>query len=210
MARTVKAMAKRSELNRCGERHISSAACDRLPGDPVTVARMPLKHAVLALIAERRGYGYDLVQRFEERVGPGWQLNASAVYPALDQLERGGLATSAVQRGGTRRSPRVVYAPTDAGRAVLDTWLGTTDAPPEPVRSDLHLRLAFAGEQHRDALATQLSAHEQACARLLARYPRPAPADRQLVALVDDAVTTRLSAELTWLRRAREAIVGDT
>lgn len=163
---------------------------------------MSLKHAVLALIAERRGYGYDLVQRFEERVGPGWQLNPSAIYPALDQLERGGLATGAIQRGGTRRSPRVVYTPTDAGRATLDAWLGRTDAQPEPVRSDLHLRLAFAHDAHREALATQLAAHEQACVRLLARYPRTAPADRQLVALIDTAVTARLHAELAWLRQS--------
>jgi DNA-binding PadR family transcriptional regulator len=166
---------------------------------------MSLKHAVLALIAERRGYGYDLVQRFEERVGPAWQLNPSAVYPALDQLERGGLATSAIQRGGTHRSPRVVYTATDAGRTALDAWLGTTDAQAEPVRSDLHLRLAFARDEHRDALAVQLAAHEQACTRLLARYPRQTPPDR-LVALVDDAVSARLRAELAWLRRSLAAV----
>src|SRR5512142_3471237 len=105
---------------------------------------MPLKHAVLALIAERRGYGYELVQRFEARVGPGWQLNPSAIYPALDQLERAGLAASTLRRGGTRRSPRVVYAPTPAGEAALEAWLGAADAPPDPIRDELHLRLAFA------------------------------------------------------------------
>ena len=133
---------------------------------------MSLKHAVLALVVERRGYGYELVQRFEERVGPGWQLNPSAVYPALDQLERGGLVTSAARRGGTRRSPRIVYAPTDVGTAALEAWLGATNAPPEPVRADVHLRIAFARHEHRGALAAQLSAHERACGELLARYPR--------------------------------------
>jgi DNA-binding PadR family transcriptional regulator len=162
---------------------------------------MPLKHAVLALIAERRGYGYELVQRFDERVGPGWRLNPSAVYPALDQLEREGLATSAPRRGGTRRSPRVVYAPTTAGESALDDWLRAPDAVPEPVRADLHLRIAFARPEHRRAVARQLAAHGRACEELLARYPRANA--HAGPALVDDAVVMRLRAELAWLAHAR-------
>lgn len=171
---------------------------------------MSLKHAVLALIVERRGYGYELVQRFEERVGPAWRLNPSAVYPALDQLERSGLATSAVHRGGTHRSPRVVYEPTPAGAAALDKWLRATGAPPEPVRADLHLRIAFArDEEHRAALAAQLAADERACEELLTCYPRPHAGAGASAALLDDAVVTRLRAELAWLARARAAIAGD-
>lgn len=167
---------------------------------------MSLKHAVLALIVERRGYGYELAQRFEERVGPAWRLNPSAVYPALDALERAGLAAISVRQGGSRRSPRVLYAPTAAGAAALDAWLGAAQLPPEPIRADLHLRLAFAQPRHRAALATQLAAHERACGELLARYPRQATSDLNLL---DDAVATRLHAELAWLARARAAVSPD-
>lgn len=172
---------------------------------------MPLKHAILALVLERRGYGYELVQRFQERVGPGWRLNPSAVYPALDQLESDGLVTSAAREGGTRRSPRIVYAPTAAGAAALDTWLHATDAPPEPVRSELHLRLAFARREHRTALLAQLAAHEHACGELLMRYPRTPVASSPLAspagpALVDAAVVARLRAELRWLAHAHASL----
>ncbi|HMJ02609.1 MAG TPA: PadR family transcriptional regulator [Conexibacter sp.] len=173
---------------------------------------MSLKHAVLALIAERRGYGYELVQRFEERIGPGWRLNPSAIYPALDQLERDGLAASAVRHSGSRRSPRVVYAPTPAGAAALEAWQRTTDAPPEPLRADLHLRVAFARPQHRAALAAQLAAHERACAELLARYPRDLSAlvrvggGAATPELLDAAVVARLRAELAWVAHARAAV----
>jgi DNA-binding PadR family transcriptional regulator len=172
---------------------------------------MSLKHAVLALVVERRGYGYELVQRFEERVGPGWRLNPSAVYPALDQLERGGLVTGTARRGGTRRSPRIVYAPTPAGLTALETWLNASEVPPEPVRADLHLRIAFARPEHVDALAAQLVAHERACTELLARYPR-APSGSDPAggpALLDAAVVARLRAELAWLVHARAAIAPD-
>lgn len=175
---------------------------------PLRSAAMSLKHAVLALIVERRGYGYELVQRFEERVGPGWQLNPSAVYPALDQLERGGLVAGTARHGGTRRNPRIVYTATTAGEAALETWLRTTDAPPEPVRADLHLRITFAQREHRVALAAQLAADERARADVLAHYPRPLGDGPHAAgaALVDDAVVARLRAELAWLAHARAAL----
>jgi DNA-binding PadR family transcriptional regulator len=176
---------------------------------------VPLKHAVLALLAERRDYGYDLARRFEARVGPGWRLNTSAIYPALDQLEQAGLVASSLRAGGSRRSPRVVYTPTRSAGAALDRWLGAASTRPEPVRVELHLKLAFAQERHRPALADQLAAEAYACEQLLARYADAAPprhaADgwagtaRQLV---DAAVVARLRADLAWLRDARATVLS--
>ena len=169
---------------------------------------MSVKHAVLALLAERRGYGYDLAQRFQVRVGPGWQLNPSAIYPALDQLERAGHVTAATQRGGTHRSPRVVYTATPSGTQALDAWLRTTVAAPEPVRCDLHLKLAFAGAEHRAALAAELLAREQASAALLARIAPAPPTLDHARRLIDEGVGERLRADLDWLCRARAVLTG--
>jgi DNA-binding PadR family transcriptional regulator len=171
---------------------------------------MSLKHAVLALVVERRGYGYDLAQRLEERLGPAWRLNPSAVYPALDQLERAGLVTGTARGRGTRRTTRVVYAATRAGDQALDAWLRTTSSRPEPVRSELQLRLAFARAEHRDALVAQLAAQERACAALLACYDRRPSEDREggAARLIDDAVLGQLRAQLRWLREARAALVA--
>jgi hypothetical protein len=93
----------------------------------------------------------------------------------------------------------------------LEAWLCATSAPAEPVRADVHLRIAFARREHHVALATQLAAHERACGDLLARYPRPHAAGRHTAGptLVDDAVVTRLRAELAWLVQARTALERD-
>jgi DNA-binding PadR family transcriptional regulator len=167
---------------------------------------MSLKHAVLALVVERRGYGYDLARRLEERVGPAWRLNPSAVYPAIDQLERAGLITGTVRQRGTRRTTRVIYSATRAGSDALDAWLRTADAAPEPIRSDLHLRIAFARLADRDALLEQLAVQEQACGELLGRYDRAALPD--VHELVASGVLARVRAELRWLREARAAIAA--
>ena len=176
---------------------------------------MPLKHAVLALLSERRDYGYDLARRFEERIGPGWRLNTSAIYPALDQLEQAGLIASSLRAGGTRRSPRVVYTPTRGAATALDGWLRGASARPEPVRAELHLKLAFAQARHRPALADQLAAEAYACEQLLARYAdgaAPAAASDDWAAtarkLVDAAVVGRLRADLAWLHEARATVLS--
>ncbi len=161
---------------------------------------MSLKHAVLGLVIERRGYGYDLVQRLQKRLGGGWQLNPSAVYTALDQLEREQLVASVQQPGATVRSQRVVYDATPAGTTVLDAWLRSAGPPLEPIRSDLHLKLVLAGPAHREALLSQLAAREEACAALLAEYEQTSASSSRR--LVDAAVVGRLRADLAWIREA--------
>ncbi len=194
-----------SELNSCAPADTypvrSATAYGRLAYGPT----MPVKHAVLALVTERHGYGYDLAQRLHERVGPGWQLNASAVYPALDQLERAGHVTPVTQRGAGARSPRLAYAPTPTGEAALDTWLRTPGPAPEPVRSELHLKLAFARGEQRIALVAELAAHEDACATLLGRCTADGP-PRTPRDLIDAGVSARMHAELAWLRAVQRAL----
>jgi DNA-binding PadR family transcriptional regulator len=167
---------------------------------------MALQHAVLALVHERRGYGYDLARRLEERIGPGWRLNASAVYPALDQLERAGLVSGSARERGSRRSPRVVYTASAAADAVLERWWSTTVATPEPVRSELHLRLAFTPGSYREALLGLLDTHARDCGELLVRYAERAPAAPAASAPIDAAVRARLEAELAGLRAVRVAL----
>ncbi len=48
---------------------------------------MSAKYAILGLVIERPGYGYQLAQRLEERFGSS-SFAPSGVYSALDQLSR--------------------------------------------------------------------------------------------------------------------------
>ena len=51
---------------------------------------MSVKHAVLGLVIERPGYGYELIQRLEQRI-EGWRPSETAVYPALRSLRMEGM-----------------------------------------------------------------------------------------------------------------------
>ncbi len=67
--------------------------------------------ALLSLLAEAPGHGYDLMKRLEERSGGLYKASAGTIYPVLQQLEDEGKVRSAEEDG------KKVYRITDAGRA---------------------------------------------------------------------------------------------
>ncbi len=66
---------------------------------------MSAKNAVLGLVIERPGYGYDLARRLEERFGSSG-FAPTGVYSALDQLSSEELVRSAGLAGGRRERAR--------------------------------------------------------------------------------------------------------
>lgn len=185
---------------------------------------MSMKYAVLGLLVQRRGYGYDLVQRFEEQVGPAWQLNAGAIYVALDKLEQEGLVRPLTTEGGepvtrrrtTRGAPRVIYEATPQGVERFDDWM-TTGASMSPMREELHLKLALSQPRNLPRLIELTYELEQACLDRLEQYLGSDSFDELLTSsqsswsavaslMVRDAEISHLQATVEWLRRIREAM----
>jgi DNA-binding PadR family transcriptional regulator len=184
---------------------------------------MSVKYAVLGLLAQRRGYGYDLVQRFEEQVGPAWQLNAGAIYVALDKLEQEGLVRPIVSAVGdplparrrtTRGAPRVIYEATAEGLERFEDWMATRSSM-SPLREELHLKLALSAPRNLPRLIELTYEQEQACLERLEDY-RGGSFDELLSSaqpwsavasvMVRDAEVAHLQATVEWLRRIREAM----
>ncbi|WP_327140097.1 PadR family transcriptional regulator [Nocardia sp. NBC_01327] len=80
-----------------------------------------LRWALLALIAEQPGHGYELMSRLEKRCGGAYRPSAGAVYPTLQQLEDEGLTTLEIDSG------RKVFHISATGRAEVDQHLGEID-----------------------------------------------------------------------------------
>ena len=72
--------------------------------------RGDIRTALLAILAEEPGHGYDVIQRLEEKTEGAWRPSPGSVYPTLQLLEDEGL-TRSVDRDGKR-----VYEITTAGR----------------------------------------------------------------------------------------------
>jgi DNA-binding PadR family transcriptional regulator len=178
---------------------------------------MAIKYAVLGLIVERRGYGYDLVHRLHTRLGPAWQLSSSAVYTALDTLEAEHLIEGSVRTvpkadepRPSRRSGRVVYQATTKGEAAFRAWLQQTDSAREPIRSELLLKIALADAHAAPALIEAVE-HEAWRVRQL-QTTCSAAEGHGASRLVTAAVSARLDSELEWLGEVRaelEAFYAD-
>jgi DNA-binding PadR family transcriptional regulator len=177
---------------------------------------MLLKYAVLGLLLERRGYGYELDQRLAARLGPAWQLSRTAVYGALDQLEQAGLIRGTLRPASSadrvaRRAGRVVYDPTPEGEAAFASWIAQSAHRCDPIRSALALKVAVARPCDIPALRETVDHAEWLVRRALddstrasAQLPGGWPA--RAAELVRGGAQARLRGELAWLASVREAL----
>jgi DNA-binding PadR family transcriptional regulator len=73
-----------------------------------------LRLALLALIAEEPGHGYQLMTRLSARSGGAYQPSAGAIYPTLQQLEDEGLIRP------TKTGEQRAFEATAAGRREIE------------------------------------------------------------------------------------------
>src|SRR3712207_4796652 len=131
---------------------------------------MAVREALLALLAQRDMYGYQLRNEFERRTGATWPLNAGQVYTTVSRLERDGLVQEVPQSradsGGTVR-----YRITDAGRTVVRDWLAEpVSAAPE--RDELPIKVAIAVTLPGVDVRSLLQRQRTASLRTLQDYTR--------------------------------------
>ena len=123
----------------------------------VTGARqVPLHHAVLALLSDGPGYGYELKTQFEEAIGPQWGgLNIGHLYQILDRLERDGyVARSHVSQPS--RPDKTLYTLTSASEQELRGWATEAWVRTSGFRDELFLKLLGASRLGSDALTALL------------------------------------------------------
>ncbi|EFC86551.1 PadR family transcriptional regulator [Parafrankia sp. EUN1f] len=103
---------------------------------------MSVRNGLLALLAERPMYGYQLRAEFEARTGSTWPLNIGQVYTTLRRLERDGLVT-----GERATSPGDAAAP-DAPATERPTTSATAKAT--SVTGTPTARAAVVNPEHGD------------------------------------------------------------
>jgi DNA-binding PadR family transcriptional regulator len=174
------------------------------------------KYAVLGLVIERPGYGYQLAQRLEERFGASG-FAPSGVYSALDQLSRDEFVRAAGEMGpgpARRAAPRMIYEATDEGVDHFESWmLGSSPAP--PLRDELHMKIALCRPRNLPRLIDMVYGQELACMGRLRDLKqlseREAAGDgrewsRLMRVLSRDAEIASWKARIEWLQSARELL----
>jgi DNA-binding PadR family transcriptional regulator len=92
--------------------------------------RGEIRSALLSVLAEGPGHGYDLIGRLEAKTGGVWRPSPGSVYPTLQLLEDEG-----VVRSETREGKRV-YELTDAGQAEVAARADAGEGAPWQVLGD--------------------------------------------------------------------------
>jgi DNA-binding PadR family transcriptional regulator len=174
------------------------------------------KYAVLGLVIERPGYGYQLAQRLEERFGSSG-FAPSGVYSALDQLSRDEFVRAAgeLRPGRARRAaPRTIYEATDEGIDHFESWmLGSSPAP--PLRDELHMKIALCRPRNLPRLIDMVYGQELACMGRLRDLKELCDGEmagdrrewsRLMRILSRDAEIASWKARIEWLQSARELL----
>jgi DNA-binding PadR family transcriptional regulator len=174
---------------------------------------MSAKNAVLGLVIEQPGYGYDLARRLEARFGSSG-FAPTGVYSALDQLSAEALVCSTGSRAAgenERGAPRRIYEATSKGIDYFEEWMLGSSAV-APVRDELYMKVALSKPHNLPRLIELAQAQEQNCLERLQDLRRP-PRERSVggpidwselaVLLVRDAEIKQLQARVEWLQKAR-------
>jgi len=159
---------------------------------------LPIHHAVLALLAGRTSYGYELRSKFERAVGPQWgDLNIGQVYQVLDRLERDGFVTKRTVEQ-TDRPAKYVFRLSKAGREELESWLDTPFVRQGGYRDDLFLKLSAASWLGSDRIRSVARVQREAYLAELAALGklRRQHRDEPLVDLLIEAAILHTKANL--------------
>jgi len=173
---------------------------------------MAIQHAVLALLADRPSYGYELKTAFESSVGPQWgTINIGHLYQILERLSRDGLVTS--ERVTQQVKPdRVVYEITGLGRAELDRWLGEPSSRGGGFRDDFFLKVMAAAHTGEEAVLRGVLGRQRAYLlhelRNLQQL-RTAHAQDPIVTLLVAAAARHVEADLAFIGDTEDTLLAD-
>jgi PadR family transcriptional regulator, regulatory protein AphA len=97
------------------------------------------KYAILGILSNRSGSGYDIKKMCDSSIGHFWNENFGHIYPVLQKMEEEELITKEVKKTEGRPSKNV-FSITEKGKKELEKWL-MLPIEKEPTRSELLLKI---------------------------------------------------------------------
>ena len=167
----------------------------------------PLKGALLCLLVQQRGYGYDLANQLERRLGPSWNIDRRSLYRMLEALERSKLASSDRSEGAS--SERIMYDPTPAAEPMVAAWMGSIGS--KLVLEELQAKLVVARPEDLPRLLVAVDACERRCLAMEQKIEVDLPLQQSLVGalmyMTREKELLGSEASLLWLDRVRGKII---
>jgi len=169
----------------------------------------PAQYAVLGLLADHPGHGYELRERVKAGLGEVWHIALSQLYSVLRRLESEGLVEG-VREEPEGRPARTVYQTTETGERAFLSW---ATAPVEHVRdlrvelfAKVYLLRRVAPQRVEQLVSGQIRMLES-MQRGLEKRKCLATDDAHLSALTLDYRRAQVAGTLEWLRRRKDELI---
>ena len=165
-----------------------------------------IRLAVLAIILERPGYGYDIATRVNRRFAGAIHVTEQRVYQVIDDLLDGGLIQEVEHPTSERTSRRAVrqhYAGTPDGDRTHREWLAA-GLREDPHRSAMLVNILATSVHDPDEALRLLDLYEQA---IMSATPAACPSQGTLQGdLIDRERRMVGEARRRWIAYARERV----
>ncbi|HBY98660.1 MAG: PadR family transcriptional regulator [Ardenticatenaceae bacterium] len=167
---------------------------------------MPVRHAILGLLARRPMHGYEIDSEFEKGLRQFCHVNISQIYAYLKSLEERGWVNSETILQ-ERNPPKKVYSLTPAGRAELLHWLVAPVLRERQIRDEFLTKLFFchhvAPATLHELVAQQKAVYQEHLQEILAAGQEPMDF---LTRLLYEAGRRHAEADVEWLDWVEEQI----
>jgi len=174
---------------------------------------MTIKHALLALLAQEPGYGYELKKRYDDAIGLLWPLQQAQVYNNLRLLEHEGLVALDARVVQPNLPDQKRYRLTESGHAELAAWSSEATPGGRKLKDDFYLKLTVLAAVQHDAAALaellwrQRAANLQYLRELEQALREAEDNDDALAASLLEGAILHAEADLTWLDRCEERLL---
>ena len=172
----------------------------------------PARYALLGLLLEEPGHGYDLARHFApgSALGAVLRLGSSHLYALLARLERDGLIAGERLDAGAH-PPRRVYHVTEVGRAAVLRWIEKPVERPREMLLDFPLKFYIARRQDSVRAGRLVTRQRRLLTNFLEQLEREVGLsglstlekgkEDDFIALMRDGRIARTKASLDWLDR---------
>jgi DNA-binding PadR family transcriptional regulator len=175
---------------------------------------MTIKHALLALLAEEPGHGYELKKRYDEAIGLLWPLQQAQVYNNLRHLEQEGLVQLDVRVVQANLPDQKRYRLTANGQQALADWTQRPVQVSRKLKDDFYLKLTVLAAVVRDEqkladlLWRQREVNLQYLRELEGTLREAERADDPVAASLLEGAILHAEADLAWLDRCEERLLA--
>ena len=97
------------------------------------------KYALLGILSNKSGSGYDIKKMCDSSIGHFWNENYGHIYPMLQKMEEEGLITKEIKQAEGRPAKNI-FSITEKGKKELEEWL-MLPIEKQPTRSELLLKV---------------------------------------------------------------------